>query len=118
MNVLITGAAGGLGRAMAVECGKRGYDLFLTDMYEAALRRVQTGLERRFGVTAAVKACDLTKPESVDELVTKVVEDSGSTLSGIDSVTSQSSENLSMVMFTYEYGVDIDECYADLRTAP
>lgn len=69
MNVLITGAAGGLGRAMAVECGKRGYDLFLTDMYEAALRRVQTGLERRFGVTAAVKACDLTKPESVDELL-------------------------------------------------
>lgn len=56
-------------------------------------------------------------PESVDELVTKVVEDSGSTLSGIDSVTSQSSENLSMVMFSYEYGVDIDECYADLRTA-
>lgn len=56
-------------------------------------------------------------PESVDELVTKVVEDSGSTLSGIDSVTSQSSENLSMVMFTYEYGVDIDECCADLRTA-
>lgn len=68
MNVLITGAAGGLGRAMAMECGKRGYDLFLTDMDEEALRRVQTGLERRFGVTAAVKACDLTKPESVDVL--------------------------------------------------
>ena len=47
MNVLLTGAAGGLGRAMAVECGKRGYDLFLTDMDEAALRRVQAGLERR-----------------------------------------------------------------------
>lgn len=56
-------------------------------------------------------------PESVDELVTKVVEDSGSTLNGIDSVTSQSAENVSMVMFSYEYGVDIDECYADLRTA-
>ena len=56
-------------------------------------------------------------PESVDELVTKVVEDSGSTLNGIDSVTSQSAENISMVMFSYEYGVDIDECYADLRTA-
>lgn len=47
MNVLLTGAAGGVGRAMAVECGKRGYDLFLTDMDEAALRRVQAGLERR-----------------------------------------------------------------------
>ena len=69
MNVLITGAAGGLGRAMAMECGKRGSDLFLTDMDDVALRRVQTGLERRFGVTAAVKACDLTKPESVDELL-------------------------------------------------
>mgnify|MGYP000578829633 FL=1 len=56
-------------------------------------------------------------PESVDELVTKVVEDSGSTLNGIDSVTSQSAENVSMVMFSYEYGVDIDDCYADLRTA-
>ena len=43
MNVLITGAAGGLGRAMAVECGKRGYDLFLTDMDEAALRRLGSG---------------------------------------------------------------------------
>lgn len=69
MNVLLTGAAGGLGHAMAVECGKRGYDLFLTDMDEAALRRVQAGLERHFGVTVAVKVCDLTKPESVDELL-------------------------------------------------
>ena len=69
MNVLITGAAGGLGRAMAVECGARGWDLFLTDLDETALRRVQTGLERQFGVTVAVKACDLTRPESVDALL-------------------------------------------------
>jgi len=56
-------------------------------------------------------------PESVDELVTSVVEDAGATLSGIETVTSQSSENVSMVLFSYEYGVDIDECYSDLRTA-
>ena len=56
-------------------------------------------------------------PESVEELVTSVVEDAGAVLSGIESVTSQSSENVSMVLFSYEYGVDIDECYADLRTA-
>ena len=29
----------------------------------------QTGLERQFGVTVAVKACDLTRPESVDALL-------------------------------------------------
>ena len=56
-------------------------------------------------------------PESVDELVTSVVEDAGSVLGGIESVTSQSSANVSTVLFSYEYGVDIDECYADLRTA-
>lgn len=56
-------------------------------------------------------------PESVEELVTEVVEEAGESLSGIDSVTSQSSENVSLVMFTYEYGVDIDECYSDLRTS-
>ena len=56
-------------------------------------------------------------PESVDELVTSVVEDAGSVLSGIESVTSQSSANVSTVLFSYEYGVDIGECYADLRTA-
>lgn len=56
-------------------------------------------------------------PESVEELVTSVVEDAGATLNGIETVTSQSSENVSMVLFSYEYGVDIDECYSDLRTA-
>lgn len=56
-------------------------------------------------------------PETVDELVTSVVEDAGSALSGVDSVMAQSMENTSMVLFSYEYGVDIDDCYADLRSA-
>lgn len=37
MRVLITGAAGGLGRALAVECARRGYRLFLTDRNAQAL---------------------------------------------------------------------------------
>lgn len=56
-------------------------------------------------------------PESVDELVASVIEDAGSSLSGVDSVTSMSMENYCMVLFTYEYGVDIDECHNDLRAA-
>lgn len=55
--------------------------------------------------------------ESVDELVASVIEDAGSSLSGVDSVASMSSENYCMVMFTYEYGVDIAECHNDLRAA-
>jgi HAE1 family hydrophobic/amphiphilic exporter-1 len=56
-------------------------------------------------------------PETTQELVTKVIEDAGKTLAGVDSVDSQSSSNYSMVMFTYDYGTDIDEAYSDLRSA-
>ena len=69
MNVLITGAAGGLGRALATECGRRGYNLFLTDVNEEGLRCIQSGLERQFGVTVAAKACDLTSAGSVDDML-------------------------------------------------
>ena len=56
-------------------------------------------------------------PETTEELVTKVVEDIGKTLSGVDSITSQTSANYSMVMFTYDYGTDTSEAYSDLRSA-
>ncbi|MDE7321168.1 MAG: efflux RND transporter permease subunit [Lachnospiraceae bacterium] len=56
-------------------------------------------------------------PATTEELVTKIIEDSGKTLSGVDSVTSQTTENMSFVMFSYEYGTDVDEAYADLRSA-
>lgn len=56
-------------------------------------------------------------PETVDELVTKVVEDAGSSLSGVEDVTAISMENMCQVLFQYEYGVNIDDCYADLRSA-
>jgi len=69
MNVLITGACGGLGRALAMECGKRGWRLFLTDIDAKGLLSIQRGLERSFGVCVAAKACDLTDERSVDELL-------------------------------------------------
>ena len=49
MRVLITGAAGGLGRALAVECARRGYGLFLTDQNAHALGQLRKGLCRQFG---------------------------------------------------------------------
>lgn len=59
MLALITGATGGLGRAMTVECARRGYDLFLTDLNEAPLWELASGIVRRFGVNVRVCACDL-----------------------------------------------------------
>lgn len=56
-------------------------------------------------------------PETTEELVTKVIEDTGKTLSGVDSIDSYTNANYSMVMFTYDYGTDTDEAYSDLRSA-
>ena len=54
-------------------------------------------------------------PEDIDELVTKEIEDQVSSLSGLKSITSSSSEGSSMVMLEYEYGTDTDEAYDDLK---
>ena len=65
MIAMITGAAGGLGRAMAVECARRGYDVYLTDISHAALTELAGGLRRQFGVNANCRACDLTSDSDV-----------------------------------------------------
>ncbi|MDO4268053.1 MAG: efflux RND transporter permease subunit [Eubacteriales bacterium] len=54
-------------------------------------------------------------PDDVNELITKPIEDAVSTLSGLSSMTSTSSEGSSMVMLEYEYGTDMDEAYDDLK---
>ncbi len=54
-------------------------------------------------------------PEDVNELVGKPIEDEISTLSGMDNYQSISSENYSVVLVQYEYGIDIDEAYNDLK---
>lgn len=54
-------------------------------------------------------------PEDVTELITKPIEESASTLTGVKSVSSTSGEGSSMIMLEYEYGTDIDEAYDDLK---
>lgn len=68
MMALITGASGGLGRAMAVECARRGYDLFLTDIAQAPLEQIRRGIERQYGVTVYTRPCDITSDEAVRAL--------------------------------------------------
>jgi short-subunit dehydrogenase len=62
--VLITGATGGLGRAFAVECASRGWDVFLTDLRPDALDMLAGGLRRAHGVRVLTQPCDLTDPAS------------------------------------------------------
>ncbi len=68
MTALITGASGGLGRAMATECAARGCDLFLTDVSEENLKQIKQGIIRQYDVAVYQKACDLTDESAVKEL--------------------------------------------------
>ena len=54
-------------------------------------------------------------PDDVNELVTKPIEDRASTLSGLDTISSQSKENMSIVMLKYDYGTDMNDAYDDLK---
>ncbi|MDY0020607.1 MAG: SDR family NAD(P)-dependent oxidoreductase [Anaerolineae bacterium] len=63
-KILITGATGGVGRAFAVECASRGWDLFLTDLQEERLSLLATGLRNAYGVNVMTYACDLTEAAS------------------------------------------------------
>ena len=56
-------------------------------------------------------------PESIEELISKPIEEGCASLSGVDSVTTMSMANVSIVAFAYDYDMNIDEAYADLRAA-
>jgi len=62
---LISGAAGGLGKAMALECAKRGYDLYITDISEVKLESISRGIKRQYNVDVYYKECELTDSSSV-----------------------------------------------------
>ena len=62
--ILITGATGGLGKAFAVECASRGWDLFLTDLDAARLETLAGGLCKAYEVEAICHPCDLTDSPS------------------------------------------------------
>lgn len=62
--VMVTGAAGGLGKAFAVECASRGWNLVLTDLRADALDPLADSLSATYGIQVQVQACDLTDPAS------------------------------------------------------
>lgn len=70
--MLITGATGGLGKAMAAECASRGWDLFLTDLRRDRLAVLATGLQRSYGVRVLYGDADLTDPRSRQALFERI----------------------------------------------
>ncbi|MEE1296406.1 MAG: SDR family NAD(P)-dependent oxidoreductase [Bifidobacterium sp.] len=67
-RVLITGAAGGLGRAFAEVFAEHGHDLVLADIDEPGLVKAANELTARYGVRADYFPGDLSKTEGAQEL--------------------------------------------------
>ncbi len=72
--VLISGATGGLGSAMVMECARRGYNLFLTDMREDVCGFAEY-IARTFNIETHARSCDLSSQSSRTEFLTAVKAD-------------------------------------------
>jgi NAD(P)-dependent dehydrogenase (short-subunit alcohol dehydrogenase family) len=71
---LVTGAAGGIGRGIAVELAREGAFVLVSDLEAEAERAEETiALCREAGADAAWQACDVTSGEAQDALVAAVV---------------------------------------------
>ncbi len=66
--VLITAAAGGLGKALAAECASRGWNLFLSDIRLDLLEPLAEGMRRMYGVEVISQGADLTSDQERDAL--------------------------------------------------
>lgn len=83
--LLITGAAGGLGRAFCTACARRGYWLFLTDRSDLTLAPLARGLQNEYGIQVTTFACDLVTESGRDALASAVA-DANLSLAGLINV--------------------------------
>ena len=91
-TVLITGAAKGIGRAIALELAKNGYDIvinYLTSGDEAL--QLQKTITDTYGVRCLAFRADVSNEEEVDRMVSAVEEE----LNGVDILINNAAVDLS-----------------------
>jgi 3-oxoacyl-[acyl-carrier protein] reductase len=71
-QALVTGAASGIGRALALALAREGAELFLIDIDEGKLAGV-AGEARALGVTVTTLVCDLTRASEASAAVASVL---------------------------------------------
>lgn len=81
-RVLVTGAAQGMGRAIAVECARQGAEAITVADVRAEEAQETADLVGQAGARAAVVVADLTDPDQIDAMVETAVAFGG----GLDTV--------------------------------
>lgn len=69
---LITGAASGIGKSVALQLGENGAQLFLTDIQKEALESVVKKIQSKGGNVAVTKNFDITNFEDVQNFATEI----------------------------------------------
>lgn len=69
---LITGAASGIGKSVALQLGENGAQLFLTDIQKEALESVVKKIQSKGGNVAVAKNFDITNFEDVQNFATEI----------------------------------------------
>jgi 3-oxoacyl-[acyl-carrier protein] reductase len=75
-KALVTGAASGIGRALALALAREGAELYLVDVDEVNLDATARDA-RAFGVAATAQVCDLTQPSQISATVRSVLSEGG-----------------------------------------
>ncbi|MCG8310053.1 MAG: SDR family oxidoreductase [Cytophagales bacterium] len=74
---IITGASGGIGSNLAKELAARGAMLGLVDVRVEKSKELADELERKHSVKVIAYQCDVTNPESVDNMMNSFIADFG-----------------------------------------
>jgi 3-oxoacyl-[acyl-carrier protein] reductase len=70
-TAFVTGAASGIGRAIAIALAREGVNVVLTDHDAAGLESTQNEAAK-LGVSASTAVCDLTQPEEITKLLDRL----------------------------------------------
>ncbi len=90
--VLITGGAQGIGKAIALELGKHGYDIvinYLTSKKEA--HALKDMIRDNYGVRCMAIQCDVSKEDEVDQMISSIELELG----GVDILINNAAVDLS-----------------------
>ena len=109
-TVIVTGAASGLGKAIATRFGKEGYNVVVSDIDEDASNKVVEAIEKDGGSAHFIKA-NVAKKSECEQLVKKTVEKFG----GLDAAINNAGIGGEMALSadysqeSYEKVIDINQ---------
>ena len=90
--VLITGGAQGIGKAIALELGKQGYDIVINYLTSKKEAHALKGMIRdNYGVRCMAIQCDVSKEDEVDQMISSIELELG----GVDILINNAAVDLS-----------------------